>query len=82
MRHPALFALTAAELGIFDLPPLTEAEEKVLGPRHGCHAGMRITPLDGFSLPEGAKHTCAEQGHVPCPACTAVEEEIERRKAL
>lgn len=81
MRHPALSALTEAERHILeDLPPLTEAELKVLGPRYGRGVGMKIPPLDGFTLPEGVTHTCAE--HMPCPACDAVEEEMARRAKI
>jgi hypothetical protein len=79
MKHPALSALTEAELAIFELSPLTEAELKVLGSRYGNHVGIHIPPLEGFTLPEGVSHTCTEQTSAPCPACVAVEEEMVRR---
>jgi hypothetical protein len=81
MKHPALSALTEAELAIFDLRPLTAAELAVLGPRCGNPVGIHIPPLDDFVLPEGVTHTCAEQGS-PCPACTAVDEELLRRAKI
>jgi hypothetical protein len=65
---------------IDQLPPLTEAEQKVLGPRYGNSMGdVRVLPLENFTLPEGVLHTCVDN-NVPCPACEAVDAEIARRK--
>jgi hypothetical protein len=79
MRHPAFSALTEAELHILeDLPTLTESELKVLGPRYGGGVAVKIPPLEGFTLPDGAEHACGD-ALFPCPACTAVEEEMASR---
>jgi hypothetical protein len=79
-----LSSLTPAELAIFTLPPLTPAELAVLGPRYdytpppkidrGAHRPDAAPDLD---LPEGVKHDFDH--NLPCPACAAIDEAMQRR---
>lgn len=45
------------------LPPLTDAELAVLGPRYPSE--YKVEKITQF----GYAHTCADGNHVPCPAC-------------
>jgi hypothetical protein len=65
--------LTPAELAVFSLPALTEAELAVLGPRYD----ERITlygPVRA-SRPDDPTHTCMDNPTLSCPACEAAEVE-------
>src|SRR5438874_182825 len=65
-----LSSSTPAELAVFSLPPLTEAEIAVLGPRHEYFTPR--TPVRA-SRPDDPKHTCMDNPCLSCPACEATE---------
>jgi hypothetical protein len=66
-----LSSLTPAELAVFALPPLTEAELAVLGPRHEYLISPKA-PVRA-SRPDDPSHTCMDCSTRPSPACEAAE---------